>query len=184
MPCPLSLLLSFGLRCPGCLLRRPCCSSGGGNGGGSRAGSAEPLCCRSVAAAMPLCARLPFFCLFSCCSVSFFSLSLHSFFLSFYSFTSYTDPSRRACANALSLRLRGGHAKTGGRGPLPFPPTCVRRRRRLCTTRDATRALERLHAHSCLFSPPSLPLARTVKAALHPWETTLLHNVKNKKKKT
>lgn len=125
MPCPLSLLLSFGLRCPGCLLRRPCCSSGGGNGGGSRAGSAEPLCCRSVAAAMPLCARLPFFCLFSCCSVSFFSLSLHSFFLSFYSFTSYTDPSRRACANALSLRLRGGHAKKADEAPCLSPqPAC------------------------------------------------------------
>lgn len=130
-------------------------------------------CCRDAA----LCTASIF--LFVFLLLRFIFLPLSPFIFSFVLFLHFVHGSKQESVRERLVPSPAWWAcKKGGRGPLPFPPTCVRRRRRLCTTRDATRALERLHAHSCLFSPPSLPLARTVKAALHPWETTLLHNVK------
>lgn len=153
MPCPLSLLLSFGLRCPGCLLRRPCCSSGGGNGGGSRAGSAEPLCCRSVAAAMPLCARLPFF-LFVFFLLRFIFLPLSPFIFSFVLFLHFVHGSKQESVRERLVPSPAWWAcKNRRTRPLAFSPNlrataaaALHNKRRHSRTRAPARSLVSLLA--------------------------------------
>lgn len=154
MLCPLSLLLSFGLRCPGCLLRRPCSSSGGG--GGSRAGSAEPLCCRSVAATMPLCARLPFFFFLLLLRFSFPSLS--PFIFSFVLFLHFVHGSKQESVRERLVASPAWWAcKNRRTRPLAFSPNlhataaaALHNKRRHSRTRAPARSLVSLFAPLCL----------------------------------